>query len=304
MPSVDRICGYYQPELEVMTGRKREKYQLALLKKTAANACVLSPGTRRLFAEAGLDPSAIKELAELAMLPLTRKRDLSSLQKKEPPFGGFTTVSPGSLARIYVSPGPIYDPEGTEEDFWNLRKALYAGGFRRGDIVQNTFAYHFTPAGMMFDHALRDLGCVVIPAGVGNTEMQVTTMRDLKVTGYVGMPSFLIAILEKAEEMGVDPRKEFCLDVAGVAAEILSSSLRKKLQGDFGLMVRQAYITADLGTIGFECSEADGLHVPEEVIVEIVNPATDEVIAEAPVAALEDVEQAVASAQEIPQGEG
>ncbi len=273
MPAVDRSCGYFQPELEIMSREKRRAYQLDLLKRRAARAFRDSAGSRRRFTEAGLDPEAITSLEDLVALPLIHKRDYASIQKSDPPFGGFSNLPPGNLAHIYVSPGPIYDPEGGEKDFWNLVKPFYAGGFRPGDIVQNTFSYHLTPAGMMCDLALREIGCAVVPTGTGNTEIQASTMRDLKVTGYVGTPSYLMTILERAREMGIDPRADLALEMAYVAAEILPPSMRKKLSGDYGLHVRQGYITADLGAIGFECSEADGLHVPEDIIVEIVSPA-------------------------------
>lgn len=274
MGAMDRECGYFNPEREVMTLEKRRGYQLELVKEAALRSCRLSPGTKRQFGEAGLDPSELSSLEDLRSLPLIRKREFSSVQKKDPPFGGFTTVPASGLARIFVSPGPIYDPEGIEEDFWNLRKAFFAGGFREGDIVQNTFSYHLTPAGMMCDGALRDLGCVVVPTGVGNTEIQVTTMHDLKVTGYIGTPSYLMTIIRKAEEMGLRFPDDFALEIAYVAAEILPASLRKKLADEYGLHVRQGYITADLGAIGYECYEADGLHIPEEIIVEILDPST------------------------------
>ncbi len=273
MPGRDRLCGYFQPEVEVMTAEKRVGHQLALLRKAAVRACRTSAATREQFARGGLDPQSLESLEDLRKLSLIRKRDFPSIQKGAPPFGGFNTVEPGVLGHIFASPGPIYDPEGREEDFWNLRKPFYAGGFRAGDIVQNTFAYHLTPAGLMCDQALRDQGCAVVPTVVGNTEIQVTTMRDLGVTAYIGTPSFLMIILEKAREMGLDPRRDLALEMAYLAGEILAPSLRRTLEGDYGLHVRQGYITADLGAVGYECSEADGYHVPEEVMVEILDPA-------------------------------
>lgn len=275
----DRTCGYHNPELEVMVPARKADYQLDLVRRAAVRACGLSTATRMKFAEGGVDPAAMASLDDLSRLPLTRKRDFPAIQAADLPFGGFNTVLPSALGHIFVSPGPIYDPEGREEDFWNLRGAFYAGGFRKGDIVQNTFAYHLTPAGLMCDQALRDLGCAVIPAGVGNTDIQVTAMRDLKVTGYVGTPSFLLTILTRAREMGLDPGTDLALEVAYLAGEILAPSLRKSLEEEHGLHVRQGYITADLGVVGYECGEKSGYHIPEAIVVEILHPATGEAVA-------------------------
>jgi phenylacetate-CoA ligase len=274
MSNRERVSGFYQPELECLADGDRLEYQLKLARETARSAIESSPGAQERFREAGLEPDAIQDLKDLKALPLIRKIDFSAIQKKTPPFGGFTTKEISQLARVFVSPGPIYDPEGEEEDFWLLRKAFYAGGFRMGDVVQNTFSYHLTPAGMMCDRGLRDLGCVVVPTGVGNTEIQVNTMKDLGVTGYIGTPSYLMTIIRKAEEMGLNFRDDLSLEMAYVAAEILPPSLRADLQEGYGLHVRQGYITADLGCVAYECSEMDGLHVPEEILVEIIDPAT------------------------------
>jgi len=180
------------------------------------------------------------------------------------------------MRRIYVSPGPTYDPEGREETHWRWEKAFVAAGFRPGDIVQNTFMYHFSPAGLMFDEALLRIGCTVIPAGVGNTELQAQVMRDLAVTGYVGTPSFLMTILEKGKEMGIAPGNGLGLQVALVAAEMLPESLRRRFEEEFGIQVRQAYGTADVGSLGYECFEGKGMHIPDEILLELIDPATGE----------------------------
>jgi phenylacetate-CoA ligase len=226
----------------------------------------------------GVKPAEVRDVADLARIPLTRKADLKSIQKSELPFGGLAAAPPRAMRRIYVSPGPTYDPEGREETHWRWEKAFVAAGFRPSDIVQNTFMYHFSPAGLMFDEALIRIGCTVIPAGVGNTEMQAQVMRDLAVTGYVGTPSFLMTVLEKGKEMGIVPGDGLSLQVALVAAEMLPDSLRRRFQEEFGIQVRQAYGTADVGSLGYECYEAKGMHIPDEIILELVDPATGEQI--------------------------
>jgi phenylacetate-CoA ligase len=226
--------------------------------------------------DAGVKPVDVRVVSDLAKIPLTRKADLKTIQKSELPFGGLAAAPPRAMRRIYVSPGPTYDPEGREETHWRWEKAFVAAGFRPRDIVQNTFMYHFSPAGLMFDEALIRIGCTVIPAGVGNTEMQAQVMRDLAVTGYVGTPSFLMTVLEKGKEMGIAPGDGLSLQVALVAAEMLPESLRRRFQEEFDIQVRQAYGTADVGSLGYECFEAKGMHIPDEIIIELVDPATEE----------------------------
>ena len=169
-----------------------------------------------------------------------------------------------------MSPGNIYDPQGDASDFWRFAPALVAAGFRAGDLVQNTFSYHMTPAGFMFDSALRHIGCVVVPAGVGQTELQVRMAADLGVTGYTGTPSFLHTLLSKARELNTALK----IEVAFVTGEMLPPSLRTELETDFGIRVLQGYGTADLGLIAYECAEKDGLHLHPERIVELIDIET------------------------------
>lgn len=238
-----------------------------------------SPAVREKFEAAGLKPDDILEAGELARLPVTRKTELIRRQQDNPPFGGFLTCPVNELARIFISPGPIYDPQGVSEDYWGWAEALEAAGFSRGDIVQNTFSYHLTPAGMMFDGALRKLGCTVIPAGVGNSEHQVRVMRDVKVNGYVGVPSFLYALLQKAEEMGFTCPGDLRLERAWVTAERLSEDLRSLLHDRYGIAVYQGYGTADTGCVAYECRERRGLHPSGRVLLEIADPDTGEPLA-------------------------
>jgi len=251
-----------------------------MLRETVRYAYERAPGVRRRLDEAGVSPARIEELDDLARIPPIRKADLKAIQRRDLPFGGLAAVPPQAMRRIYVSPGPTYDPEGREENHWRWEKAFVAAGFGPGDIVQNTFAYHLSPAGLMFDEALLRIGCTVVPAGVGNTELQVQVMRDLGVTGYVGTPSFLATLLEKAREAGADPGGGLALRVALVAGEMLPDSLRSRLREEFGVAVYQCYGTADAGALGYECAAMRGLHVPDEIILELLDPTTGEPVGE------------------------
>ncbi len=233
-----------------------------------------APVTRARFARAGLKTGAFRTLDDLAALPILRKADLPALQDRAPPFADLLGLPFAHLARIYLSPGPTLDPEGAVSDYWRFARALVAAGFRKRDLVQNTFAYHLTPAGMMLDLGLRRIGCIVLPAGVGNTETQADLLRRLPVTGYVGTPAFLLTLLEKARERAADPRRDLRLRVALVSGGILSDSLRKTLREDFGVTVRQAYATADLGCVAYECAAQAGMHLDEAVVVQVCDPRT------------------------------
>ncbi len=223
-----------------------------------------------------IDSSTICDRASLARIAVTRKSDLMSLQKRDAPFGGMTTVATGRLGRIFSSPGPIYDPQGATGDFWRLGRALWAAGFRPGDVVHNAFSYHFTPAGFMMDLAAQTVGCAVFPAGVGQTEMQVQAIADLRPDGYAGTPSFLKILLEKADELAADVSS---LNKALVSGEALLPGVRDMLK-DRRLDVRQCYGTADLGLIAYETEPHAGLIVDEGVIVEIVRPGSNNPVAQ------------------------
>jgi phenylacetate-CoA ligase len=222
----------------------------------------------------GVKPEEIKDLKDLERLPITKKADLVSAQKGNPPFGGFDVILQKGLKRIYMSPGPVFEPG--EWDYRDIRwaQALYACGLRQGDIVLNTFNYHLTPFAFMLDESLRMLGATVVPAGPGNVSMQINLMRQLRGTGFLGTPSFLMSIVEAAEGMHLDLTKDFSLQAVFVAAEMFPESLRQKLEGKLGILVRQAYGTVDLGCLGYECPEKSGMHIPEDVMVEIVDTET------------------------------
>ena len=273
---IDRKRGFFDEAQERMTAEEREGFRRRIVCEAVRHAYENAPATRRKMDEAGIRPADVHDVADLAKIPLTRKADLKSIQKSELPFGGLAALPPRAMRRIYVSPGPTYDPEGREETHWRWEKAFVAAGFRPGDIVQNTFMYHFSPAGLMFDEALIRIGCTVIPAGVGNTELQAQVMGDLAVTGYVGTPSFLMSILEKGKEMGISPGNGLALQVALVAAEMLPESLRRRIEEEFGIQVRQAYGTADVGSLGYECFEGKGMHIADEILLELIDPVTGE----------------------------
>jgi len=248
---------------------------LSRLQSTVDRAWHRSPVWRERLAAAGVDPARVAGPESLAALPVLRKESLGSLQAAARPFGGLLGEEVGRLARIFLSPGAIYDPEGTEPDYWRFSRALRAAGFRPGDRVINCFSYHLSPAGFMFDSAARTLGCVVVPAGVGQQELQVRVMAEVGVTGYVGLPSYLLALLERAADLGLSTPDQggegLRIRRAVVTGEPLSPALRGRLES-FGVAVYQAYATADLGLIGYECGASPGLHLDDGVVVEICDP--------------------------------
>ena len=232
---------------------------------------------------AGLDAAAIDTPEALASLPVLRKSALKDLQAQSPPFGGFATDTPGAMGRIMMSPGPIFEPEGRGEDYWRAARALYAAGFRRGDIVHNTFAYHLTPGGWLLDSGARALGCAVIPAGPGQTEQQLDAIAALKPTAYTGVPDYLKILLDKAKEAGRDTSS---ITKAMVSGGALFPSLRAEYAAR-GVTVMQSYATAELGMVAYETMASragaggdlvDGMVVNEGVILEIVRPGTGDVL--------------------------
>jgi len=201
-----------------------------------------------------------------------RKDTLPAVQAQAPPFGGLLGAPAASLRRIYVSPGPIYDPEPRGADAWGLAPALHAAGFRSGDIALVTFAFHLTPAGHMMDSALDVLGCVTVPGGVGNTDVQARALADLGAAGIVGTPSFVLTLLERTAALGL----RAAVEVACVSGEYLTAAQRQRAREGFGVRVSQAYATADVGLVAYECPAAQGLHVADRVAVELLDPETRE----------------------------
>ncbi len=231
------------------------------------------PGYAATLAE--VDPAAISTPAALADLPVLRKSALVDAQAARPPFGGFTANGAAGFDHVFQSPGPIYEPGRTTPDWWRLGRFIHACGVGRGDVVQNCFAYHLTPAGMMFESAARAVGATVLPAGTGQTELQVRAAAQLGVTAWAGTPDYLKVILDRADEMGV----KLGITRAGVGGGALFPSLRQEY-ADRGITCLQCYATADLGNIAYESAAMDGMIVDEGVIVEIVRPGTGDPVPE------------------------
>ena len=264
--------------LETRSPGEREAALMAALPAQIAHARKNAPGFARILAD--FDPAAVASRQALAKLPVTRKSDLGDLQKAMPPLGGLNATPVAKMAKLFVSPGPIYEPEGSAVNWWRAARGLFAAGFRAGDLVVNTFSYHFTLAGSLSESGARALGCVVVPTGTGQTEMQVTTIAGLRVRGYIGTPSFLKLIVEKADELKADLSS---LTQASVGAEYLPPALRQAMR-ERGIRVMQTYGTADLGLIAYESAMPDGtvndgMIVDEGLILEIVRPGTGDPVA-------------------------
>ena len=262
----------FYDDLETQDPAAREARLFSGLSAQVAHAQKHSKAFQTILA--GVDATTITSRAALATLPVTRKTQLFEIQKAqraEDPFGGFATQSYGAaMPQLFASPGPIYEPEGTAKDYWRTARAVYAAGFRAGELIHNCFSYHFTPAGSMMACAARAIGCTVFPGGIGQTEQQVQAMAELKPAGYIGTPSFLRIIVEKAEEMGVAlPSVKKAL----VSGEAFPTSLRDWFAAR-GIQAYQCYATADVGLIAYETTAREGLVVDEGVILEIVRPGT------------------------------
>src|SRR6202035_1308462 len=222
----------------------------------------------------GIDPARITSRAALARLPVLRKSDLPALHKASPPFGGLVPGLPGSFGRLFTSPGPIFEPEPAHADPWRGARALFAAGFRPGEVVLNTFSYHLTPGGFIFDASARALGCAVIPAGPGNVEAQFELIEAYRPVGYSGTPDFLKILLDAAATRDVSSIKR-----ALVSGAAFPKSLQEEIKSR-GVDAYQAFGTADLGLIAFETPAREGMVVNEDLILEIVRPGTGDPVAE------------------------
>jgi phenylacetate-CoA ligase len=268
------MTGDHFDQLETRDPEARELSQFALLPDLIRLAMEKAPGWAQHLQ--GIDAAGVHTRAALAKLPILRKASLKELQGARPPFGGYATVQGGALGRIFMSPGPIFEPEGLGEDWWRTARALYAAGIRKGDIVHNTFAYHLTPGGWILDSGARALGCTVIAAGPGNTEQQLEAIQHLKPTVYVGVPDYLKILLDKAAEARKDASS---IKKASVGGGALFPSLRTEYK-QRGIACYQTYATADLGIIAYESEALEGMIVDEGVIVEIVRPGTGDPVPE------------------------
>lgn len=260
-------------ELERMPSKERQKHLEERMREIIAYAYEKAPAVKERFNNAGVKPGDIRTVKDLEKIPMLRKDDLVALQKANPPFGGYLAVPLDNLERIYQSPGPIFDPQ--------RKRGFGMGGgmgsdFGKGQIVINTWSYHITPAGLGVDQLLRSMGFTVVPMGTGNTELQVQVMHDLKVHGFVGTPSFLKIIIDKAEDMGYNFKRDFNLKWAMVGGEMGGEVLRKLFQEKYGILCMggDTYATADVGTVATGCDKQSGMHITADAIVEIVDPAT------------------------------
>jgi phenylacetate-CoA ligase len=258
---------------EAREPRQRELDLMGHLPGLLAKA-LKAPGWRRHLG--GIDPTQVNSRAALARLPVLRKSELPAMQKSDPPFGGFVPEEIDRFGRLFTSPGPIYEPEGRHEDAWRAGRALNAAGFRSGEVVLNTFSYHLTPGGFIMDGGARALGCVVIPAGPGNTEQQLDIIERLQPTGYTGTPDFLKILLDAADTAG---RPAASIRKAVVSGAAFPLSLQAEVKAR-GVDAYQVYATADLGVVAFETSARAGMVVSEDVLVEIVRPGTGDPVPE------------------------
>jgi phenylacetate-CoA ligase len=263
----------YFYERESQNSTLREQYLLARLPAFINYAKQECQHYSQTLAHIDADEVTSREL--LAQLPITRKSDLMQLQSKNAPLGGLNAKT-ANIGRIFQSPGPIYDPENTTDDWWRMGQAFYAAGFRAGDIVQNCLSYHLTPGGFILDSGARACGCVVIPAGPGQTEQQLDVIEHLKPQGYSGTPSFLKILLDKAK---AEQRDISSITKALVTGEALPKGLRTEFDAA-GINTLQAYASADVGLIGFESISDDGFIIAEDLLVEIVRPGTLEPVAD------------------------
>lgn len=259
--------------VETRPQEQREIAQLSELRDILAWAKPAAPALERQLA--GIEIADLVDSTALAAVPVLRKSDLLGMQAVSPPFAGLTTTGDGMLKRLLMSPGPIFDPEGYAADWWGAGRALYAAGFRRGDIVLNTFSYHFTPGAYIMESGAHAVGCAVIPAGPGQTDMQIEAIAALKPNAYAGTPDFLKILLEKAEEAG---KPALSLKKALVSGAAFPPSLQAAIAAK-GVEAYQAYATADLGIIAYETPARAGLVVNEGIILEIVRPGTNDPVA-------------------------
>ncbi len=258
---------------ETRSHHAREKALFAALPAAIAAAQRAPAQAERLQ---GIDPETLTNREALARLPVLRKADLPALHKANPPFGGFHAESAAAFSRLYMSPGPIFEGEGETKDFWHMARALYAAGLRKGDIVLNTFSYHLTPGGWIFDSGARALHCAVIAAGPGNTEAQLDLIEAYRPNAYTGTPDFLKILLDAAKEKGRDVSS---LTKAMVSGAAFPPSLQQEFKAR-GIDAYQAYATADIGVIAYETPAREGLTLSEEIILELVRPGTGDPVAE------------------------
>jgi phenylacetate-CoA ligase len=258
----------YDPAVETMEAAERNKYLEKRLKQIVRYAYDNAPATSQRFDKCKIKPEDIRHIGDLEKLPILRKDELISLHKTNPPFGGLVTVPTTELERVYISPGPIFDPHKMGRGF-----NPFAELFGKGDIVINTWSYHLVPAGILLDQFLREAGATVVPWGTGNTELMIEVIKDLGVTGFLGTASFLMTIIQKSEELGHDFNK-FKLKKAFAGGEMGGGPLRQLFREKYGITTSDMYGTADLPPVAVECGQSAGMHLSMGLVVEIVDPET------------------------------
>lgn len=269
------LASLYDESKERMPPSARQDWLDRRLAKQIEFAYRHAPAVRIGLDRAGVAPRQVKRVRDLERLPVTTKDDLLKLQRADPPFGGFLAVPLNSLSRVFVSPGPMFDAFGNERVKATVRSFVRSGLPKRGDIVMVSTAYHMLPAGLLVTDALDALGCTVVPAGTGQTELQVRILHDLKVSAIFSFPSFVMTILQKAEEMGYDVRRDLSLRYVSGSGERHIQLLRKVFEEKYGLVVNDSYGTADLGPVAYDCGLGAGYHYDDqEAIIEIVDPRT------------------------------
>ncbi|MGD0779718.1 MAG: AMP-binding protein [Dehalococcoidales bacterium] len=263
----------FYDKLETMSPVKRQQYLDKKLHEQVAYTYIHAPYVKTAFDKAGVKPRDIKTIKDLEKLPITRKTDLLEIQKANLPYGGVIGMPKENIERVFISPGPIYEIQPSSCKWF--AKAFWAAGFRKGDVVINTFTYHMSPAGILFHEAIRDCGATVVVAGTGNTDLQIQVIKELKVTGFVGTPSFLNTIIKRAEEMGHNVKRDLSIKRAWFTGEMLPPSLRKTFEEDYAINTFQTYaVTEPGGAIAYECHQKSGMHLMDEYVTEIVDPET------------------------------
>ena len=274
MESMNNSNIFFNKDRETMDWWERKADLERKFLEAVRNAYMNSRAYREIYRAHDIDVSGIQCLHDLEKLPVIHINDIADLQKKDPPFGGFNTIQPKTMRRIYINPGFILQPGDWEYKDTTWAEAISGAGLKKEDLIINTFNYHMWPFAAMLDESVKMIGATVIPTGIGNTLMQVKIMQALKVNGIMGTPSFIMALAQRAEAMGLNPKDDLFLKTAFVTAEMLPESLRSRIEDKLKIQVRQAYGTVLLGCIGYECLHKKGLHVPDNILVEVVDPGT------------------------------
>lgn len=264
----------FSSKVEIMPCDERDRYLNKRLQEQVNYAFENSPAMKAKLKSIGLEPHHIRSVKDLEQVPITTKDDILRLQREKLPWGGFLGVPVERLERIFMSPGPIYDPQPVFEEYYdNLQTAFYSLGFRKNDLIVNTWSYHMVPAAQLFDTSLRKMGCTIIPMGTGNTNLQIQVLAELPVTGWLGTGSFLISIFKRAEELGYNIRQSFSLKTVFAGAEMGGEPIRKLLKEKYGFTALDLYALAEVGAVAYGCHQENGMHIAD-LIVEIVDPET------------------------------